>query len=68
MPFDNGRSCWTFFYDLNHGQVPAHLVPALLERHMLDCNCPCRPCQRLKQMWVEAGPKEQNGTPSRKEN
>jgi hypothetical protein len=68
MPFDNNtRSCWTFFYDLRHGHVPAHLVPALLEIHMLQCGCPCPLCERLRQMWVEDGATETNGTPTGKE-
>jgi hypothetical protein len=69
MPFDNNtRSCWTFFYDLHHGHVPEDLIPTLLETHMLECNCVCRPCRRLKEIWVEAGREETNDTPSRREN
>jgi hypothetical protein len=68
MPFDNNtRSCWTFFIDLHDGHVPAHLVPILLERHAIQCNCPCQPCQQLKQRWVEAGHRETNGAPTGRE-
>ena len=68
MPFDRGtKSCWTFFCDLHHDRVPVRLIPILLECHMLECNCPCQPCQRLRQLWVEAGRKETNGAAIRKE-
>ena len=68
MPFDNStRSCLQFLFDLNNGRVPANLVPKLLERHAIQCNCPCPPCQHLKQMWVENGVAETNGTPTTNE-
>ena len=69
MPFLNGtRSCWSFLADLSDGRVPAQLVPILLERHALECNCPCAPCLTLKRMWIEGGRREANGTPAGLEN